>query len=98
MHFIDGWVDLWRLGNLLVGLLCLGWLVGGLIKQHADWNVKTRDFWYSRIMWAVTQCVLSIEGIRQGAGATIGLVLITAAGIVTFKGLNRKGAWGWSPK
>lgn len=96
MNHIDSTYDLWRIGNLIVGLLCVIWLFGGLKRQRAQWNTKTRDLWYSRILWAVIQCVLSLEGLYYDRGFNYSLGLITVAGLVTFKGLNTKGSWGYN--
>lgn len=98
MFGIDTVYDVWRLGNLLIGAFCLVWLVGGLIKQKDYWNVKTRDLWYSRLMYAVLQIVLSAEGIYYGRDSTYSLAFVTAAGLVTAKGLYKKGAWGYDPE
>lgn len=94
---IDTWPDWIRVFNTFTGVLCFIWLMGGLIRQHNQWNSKTRDFWYSRLLWAATQIVISIDGINLGAGFSYGLGFITVAGVITFKGLNRRGKWGYDP-
>lgn len=95
MFGIDTPFDLWRLLNLVVGVFCIVWLFGGLAQQHKQWNTKTRDFWYSRLMWAFTQVSLSVDGIVQHIGISFSLPLITAAGLVTMKALAAKGSWGF---
>ena len=92
---VDTVYDWWRVVNLIVGILCIIWLFGGYRRQSKDWNVKTRDLWYSRVLWAVIACVLSVEGIRLDAGFSYDLGLITVAVFVSFKGLNTKGSWGY---
>lgn len=88
--------DILRLIDLIVGIACFIWLIGGLIKQRHTWNTKTRDFWYSRMMWALVQCAFCIETLGDGNYMATTLVLVTIAGLVTFKGLNKKGPWGYT--
>lgn len=97
MPELEGLYDYWRLMNLFLGIMCFVWLMGGLKRQHKQWNQKTRDLWYSRVMWAVVCVVVSFEGIRTNAGSTYALSLITAAVLITFKGLAIRGAWGYDP-
>lgn len=92
---VDGFYDYWRLLNLILGVLSFVWLMGGLHRQYAQWNAKTRDLWYSRLMWAVVTVFLSYEGIKTNAGSTYALSLITAAVLITFKGLAKRGSWGY---
>lgn len=96
MFELDTVYDYWRLGNLFVGILCVVWLLGGFKRQRESWNTKTRDFWYSRLAWAVAQCTLSVEGILKDAKDSYSLPLITVAGLVTFRALSQKGTWGYT--
>jgi hypothetical protein len=95
MFGIDTIYDYWRLLNAVLGVLCMIWLIGGLIKQYEYWNTKTRDLWYSRLMWSGVGIGISIEGIIYDRGMTYTLVFVTAASLITFKGLNIKGSWGY---
>lgn len=92
---LDTGYDWWRVANFAVNLLCFIWLWGGLKRQRQQWNTKTRDLWYSRMMWAIAGMAISVEGIVQNRTSTLTLVFVTAAGLISFKALNTKGSWGY---
>lgn len=96
MFGLDTQYDVWRMINVILGVLCFYWLMGGLYRQKEQWNVKTRDFWYSRLMWAVVGIAISIEGIYFHRTLTYSLPMVTIASLVTFKGLAKKGSWGYN--
>jgi len=87
--------DWWRLANLVGGVFCFIWLMGGLKRQRHQWNPKTRDFWYSRLMWSVVSMSLSVESVYYDREITITLPLVSVAILVTFNGLRRRGSWGY---
>lgn len=92
---LDTGYDLWRVGNILLNLLAFIWLCGGLKRQRQQWNTKTRDLWYSRMMWAIAGMAISIEGIAFSRNSTFTLIFVTAASLISFKALNTKGSWGY---
>lgn len=59
-----------------------------------EWNVKTKDYWFALVMWSLSGCVFTIQGIVLNRPLTPGFVFLIAAILVTGKGLSRKGDWG----
>lgn len=94
MWIVDEWHDLWRLVIAFMSISSVWLLTRRYIKHHERWSYKTRDYWYSLVMW----CFAGFIGVLQGivldypAGAT--LPFITAAAAVSLRGLLRKGEWG----
>ena|SRR5690349_18388763 len=98
MHYMDDWHDYVRVVALLVCLYSLVTLFSRRRKNGADWNVKTNDYWFALLMWTLAGCVFAIQGIYLDRPFTPGFVFLTAASLVTGKGLNHKGDWGGSDK
>lgn len=95
MPTFDNWHDYIRLLAFVVSLYSLVMLVVRYRKNGGqDWNVKTKDYWFALVMWSSAGCVLSIQGIALNRPLTPGLVLMTAAILVTGKGVFKKGPWG----
>jgi hypothetical protein len=92
---IDGGYDILRIVNVNLCFVLVLLLFGGLIRHHKHYNQKTRDYWYSRVMWCATGIAVSIEELRADAGFTVVPIFVIAATIVTFKGVFQKGPWGY---
>lgn len=86
--------DYWRLVNLVICVLCIATLFNRFRKNRSDWNAKTRDYWLSFLAWSIAGAEFSIEGIVRHSEFGPRVVFITAAALVTFVGLRRRGAWG----
>lgn len=98
MWVIHSWWDFWRLLNLLVNVLCIVWLIGGYKRQNTEWNSKSLEMWYSRLIWAVTGIALSFEGIQHHRTWSWTLGFVTIAGLSSFSALRRRGEWGYVPE
>lgn len=94
---IDDWHDVLRL--LLIGLsiFCVAVLLirrWENSKTEERWNVKTRDHWFSALMWSAAGLVYFIQGILLDRTFTVATVFMTAAVLTSGKALYRKGEWG----
>lgn len=96
MGYIDDWHDLVRIVALCISLYCVFTLVRRYIANHTGWNEKTLDYWYALTMWSLAGCVFCVQGILLDRPFTAGFVFLTAAILVTGKGLHQKGTWGES--
>lgn len=86
--------DALRVFNMVIGVLCVVWSIGGYRRQHETWNDKSMGLWYSRLIWSVTIVVLSLEGLQRGTGWTYTLGFVTVSGLSSFAALHRRGTWG----
>jgi hypothetical protein len=92
------WHDFWRVGIILVCVGCL-WFLAKRYRANSDtWNEKTRDYWFSLVMWSLAGGVLAIQGMVLNFPFGPGLVFVTAAALVSLKGLLKQGEWGGSDK
>lgn len=92
---INNWHDWLRLAAFFVSLYSFAMLVyryqtGG----GKNWNVKTKDYWFALVMWSLSGCAFTIQGIALDRPFTPGFVFLIAAILVTGKGIRRKGDWG----
>lgn len=95
MNFLDEWHDYVRAFAFFVSLYCLVFLVLRYFQTDGkNWNVKTKDYWFALVMWTLSGCVFTIQGITLDRPFTPGFVFLTAAILVTGKGIRRKGEWG----
>ena len=94
MQGINEWHDIVRVVAFFVSLFCLVRLVIRYRKSHGEWNVKTNDYWFAMLMWSLAGCVFTVQGIVLDRPFTPGFVFMTAAILVSGKGLSRKGSWG----
>lgn len=88
------WHDSWR---VLVAVSCTWalWILHTRFIKHGEsWNPKTRDYWFSLVMWCLAGLVLSIQNVFLNAPLGPSLVFSTMAAMVTIRGLCRKGEWG----
>lgn len=90
----DDFLDWFRI--LLFGLSVFSavTLVLRYRRGGANWNVKTKDYWYSALMWSLAGCVFTVQGIALNRPLTPATVFMTAAILVTAKAVVRKGDWG----
>lgn len=94
MHFVDDWIDLGRVVIFFLSLWCCYTLLRRLFANLDNWNTKTKDLWYSMFMWSVVGIVSMSQGVLLDRPLTPTTVVISAAVLVTGKGLHRKGSWG----
>lgn len=94
MDGVNDWHDFVRVLAFFISVFCLVKL--GIRYQQAgrNWNVKTKDYWFALVMWSLAGCVFTVQGVVLDRPFTPGFVFLTAAILVTGKGLARKGSWG----
>lgn len=93
MSFND-WHDFVRVVAFFVSLYAFVVLLSRYFRDGNDWNSKTMDYWYALTMWSLAGCVFTVQGVALDRPFTPGFVFLTAAILVTGKGLNQKGDWG----
>ena len=93
MHPFD-WHDWCRVLNLSLSAVCVYILGRRFGKKGADWNAKTRDYWFALVMWSVAGVAMSLEGILRNSVPGTRLLFICLASLVTLRGLLRRGTWG----
>jgi hypothetical protein len=92
--YLDDWHDFLRLGVFVISIYAFVMLIVRW-RQYADeWTDKTKDYWYALLMWTFVGIVGSIQGIIMDRPLTPATVVLTAAVLVTGRGLHTKGAWG----
>lgn len=94
MLLFDDWHDYWRVTLSLFALVATWLLALRYRAQHTTWNTKTRDYWYSLVMWCVVGVVVMIQGVMFDYPLGPSLPITTAALAVTLRGLLRHGEWG----
>lgn len=94
MNAPNDWHDLVRVLAFFISVYCVVILLLRWKRDSKDWNVKTRDYWYALFMWSLAGCVFTVQGVALDRPFTPGFVFLTAAVLVTGKGLHRKGEWG----
>lgn len=94
MWYLDDWHDILRFVVFLVSLYAMTVLVLRWRQYSREWTNKTKDYWYALLMWTFVGVVGSIQGILLDRSLTPATVVLTAAVLVTAKGLHTKGAWG----
>ena len=94
LHFVDSWTDVLRVLVLFVSVYCVVLLLIRHQQEALRWNVKTKDLWYALLMWSLAGCVFAVQGIALDRPFTPATVFLTAAVLVTGKGVHRKGRWG----
>lgn len=90
------WYDWVR---VVVACLCATSLFILLKRYRAHnqkWNEKTKDYWFSLVMWVLAGLIGSAQGAFYHNPLGPSLIFSIAAGTVTLKGLLRKGEWGGS--
>lgn len=93
-YFLDDWHDYLRVGVLLLSLWCCLTLIRRFRLNNTKWTTKTKDYWYALLMWTFVGITFSIQGIAFDRDLSPALIVVTAAVMVTGKGLNKKGSWG----
>jgi hypothetical protein len=98
MHRPDDWLDVFRIFLFFVStysvlLLAIRYRNGG-----NEWNIKTKDYWFSALMWSLSGCVFTMQGIALDRPLTPATVFMTAAILTTGKAVHRKGDWGSNAK
>lgn len=88
------WYDIVRILAFFVSLYCLVTLLVRYRQGNVTWNTKTKDYWFALMMWSLSGCVFTVQGLVLDRPFTPGFVFLTAAILVTGKGLSRKGIWG----
>lgn len=91
---LGDWYDWWRALNMAVCMACVIVLGRRFVKNHHDWNTKTRDLWFALVLWSVAGISLSLEAILQDLSFTPRVEFLFVASVVTLKGVARKDAWG----
>lgn len=91
---LDDWHDLARVAIFFTCFLCLFVLILRFWQEGQNWNTKTKDYWFALLMWTLSGCIFSIQGVALDRPFTPGFVFLVAAALVTSKGLFRKGRWG----
>lgn len=94
MSYLNDWHDFVRVVVFLISIYCCVTLVNRYRKNSSRWNPKTLDYWYALLAWSVVGVVGSIQGIYFDLPFSPGVVVTTAAALVTGKGLHQKGSWG----
>jgi hypothetical protein len=88
------WHDSFRLVIIVCGLLSLGGLIHKYIVKSKTWNEKTKDYWFSFVMWSAAAISFGFEGIARDRPLGPTVIFMFFATIVTLKGLLKKGHWG----
>lgn len=94
MGSINDWHDILRTLAFFVSIYCVIVLAIHYKRDGRNWNVKTKDYWFALMMWSLAGCVFAGQGVVLDRPFTPGFVFLTAAVLVTGKGLARKGPWG----
>lgn len=92
---INQWHDALRILAFFANVWSLVLLVRAFLRRRGDWSQKTLDYWYALTMWSLAGAILSIQGVVMDLPLTPTVIFVTAASLVSIKGLYRKGTWGW---
>lgn len=91
---LDDWHDSLRVLSFLACVYSFLMLIIRSKKRSYIWNVKTKDYWFALLTWTLGGCILTIQGIVLDLPFTPGVVLVTAASLVTGKAVHSRGGWG----
>ena len=91
---LDEWHDWLRLMLAVLSVYCIVVLILRFRRGKNDWNTKTRDHWYSNLMWQFAGLAFFLQGIVLDRSFSVALVLMTAAVLTGGKALHKKGTWG----
>lgn len=94
MYYFDDWHDFVRAIAFVINAYSLYLSVIRYRAGIAGWTSKTIDLWYALTMWILAGAVFSVQGIILDRPFTPGFVFLTAASLVSGKGLRSKGPWG----
>ena len=94
MWYLDDWHDCVRVLTLSVAIYCLVKLTIAYKKESHTWNLKTRDYWFSFVMWCLAAATMNVQAILLDRPFSPAFVLLTAAIAVSGKGLHKFGSWG----
>ena len=94
---LDDWHDFLRLILIGLSIYCVFVLVARYRSSGKnEWNTKTRDHWFSALMWSIAGGVYFTQGIFLDRPFTVAYVFMTAAVLTSGKALARRGQWGGS--
>lgn len=88
------WITAWRIAIFCVCVLAFVIMAVGFKRHRHQWNKKTRDYWYGRMMWVLAGAAIVIEGFLEDTHDNYSLVFVSAAALATLKGNLQKGNWG----
>lgn len=83
--------------RLIVLVSCL-LAIGGLMYRRFnppddDWNAKTKDYWFSLLLFALAAAASTVENLISNQDYTVRLSLAFVASAVCIGGLIRHGRW-----
>lgn len=91
---LDEWHDWLRLVLIGLSIYCIVVLIARYRLGRNDWNTKTKDHWYSSLMWSIAGVSYFAQGILLDRPFTVAFVFMIAAVLTFGKALHRKGPWG----
>lgn len=94
LHAPDDLLDVFRIFLFVLSAYSAVVLVLRYRREGADWNTKTKDIWYGSLMWSIAGCIFVLQAIALDRPFTAATVFMTAAILVTGKGVHGKGPWG----
>lgn len=94
MYGFDQWHDFLRVVIFAVSLYSVVYLLRRFPQSGQSWNPKTKDYWFALLMWSIAGCAFTIQGVILDRPFTPATVFLSAAVLVTGRGLHRKGGWG----
>lgn len=89
----DNLTDAFRIVNLTLGIVTLGWLILRRIREKDLYGTKVRnDIWLMAVYWDAAMIVGTIEQLFK-TGTTIRVVLYFFALLITLRLLVRNKDW-----
>ncbi len=88
------WVTVIRILVIWSCSVAIGAMVFQISKHRAEWNPKTIDLWYGRMMWCVFGVSAAIEGLIRETPFRYSQILLLGASLATLRGILTPGSWG----
>lgn len=94
MWIFDDWLDLIRVAAFVVGIYCTVLLLIRFKRHGKTYNSKTKDIWFSMVMFSIAGVVAMVQGLVLDRPFTPAFVCIVAAIFAGGKAVRQKGPWG----
>jgi hypothetical protein len=92
-HPPDDWVDILRVVNLSMCVMCGYYLLHYARVCHTVWDERSHEGWLIWIIWVAAAAIFSVSGIVTDQPVTIRPFVISIAMLITARAIVIKKVW-----